>query len=208
MSVYVMLAVLCLGSANDKNDSWYDGKIVMTNGEIVRSRFAIVHDHEALLIKKVKGQLVIPAHKIMSFDFYDPEEGHQRNYRVFTQKVKGYNCHKFYEVVKWGKVPILRKTTTNARYRGNTPYSVSRVWSKNLQSEWVAQDYYAYIDGRMISLDKFRRKILPVLIKSEPLALKNLILEEKLNFDTLGHRVVLIVHYNLIQEDGSVASLE
>ena len=208
MSALVMLALLCAGGTESDNYNWYEGSIVMTNGEIVVNELAIVHTHEALLIRKKRGRNVIPAHKIVSFKYYDPAKKAFRNYRVIAGKDRGFRCHKFYEIIHDGEVQVLRRIQQNTTHINNVRYGIGHIWGgKELDEELLNYDYYAYINNEVIPVNKFKKKILPRLMVEHETSIKNLIKERRLNLESLGHRVVVIMYYNKLTEEPHNLSL-
>lgn len=205
MSALVLWALLCAGSAEGDKYNWYQGSVTMTNGEVISNRLAIVHSHETILIKKQKGCKVIPAYKIASFNYYDPQKKAYRDYKVITGRKKGIKNHKFYEIINTGKVEILRRVQSEL-YKDRVLNSVSRIWISN-GKQLEAYDYFVHINDEIVSLDRFKKDILPYLLQDNEESIKSLIKDRKLRLETLGHRVVVIMYYNLIAEQAAEFSL-
>lgn len=202
-SFLIWVSVIFTGLNND-NVNWENASIVMSDGEVLIKQIRILDDHEAIVVRQGRGQAIIPVHKIIRLQYYDQASDRNHAYEVFRVKERGITHHKLFEIAKNGKVRILSKNKPNLIYRPEILSKGSRVWVRQASGDLMATDYYVFMNGKVISLEKFKSDILPTLLIEYP-PLEHLIKNNNFDLDILGHRTIVIMHYNLMQEDRQVA---
>lgn len=170
---------------------WFDGSLVLLNGEVRVGRIALEIDHDMVLFEEQGSRTVYPAHKIKSLYVYDKNSDINRRYVSLKQQDGARSDHHLYEIVIAGEVDIIR-----------------RKKSALLSMEGDALDYNYFIryDDVLTPLKKFKKNVYPMLQAQSGKRLDIFIAMNRLQSNLPINSIRIIEYYNtLFVADESLA---
>jgi hypothetical protein len=175
-SVFIVLFFNINAVAQD----WYQGTIILKNEKTLHGEISLQSDHDAVFLKNGDAVMVYPAHKIQSFHFLDKESRATRKFITLEMLFGVGSMHLIYELVLEGEVNVIRKERA--------------VWY-SVYYESMDYDYYILQEDQFIPINKFRKKIYPLLLENDP-ELKAYARENALGAGRLTDVLKIIEHYN------------
>ena len=169
---------------------WHDGSVVLASREVLTGKITIEPDFDMVLLRTSDSCLVLPAHKVLSFYFYDADENINRKFVSLKENEDPRAPQHFYEVVLYGRVNVIRRL----RFTG----------LRNAASDAEDYIYFAQWENALISLSQFKKDLYPSLLSSGE-TLSEFVSANKFNPADVAHAIRIIEYYNHTPVAGTVA---
>jgi len=150
-SVLFLLVVVYFTAHGQPTQQWQQGSVVLSNNLVLAGELLVHLDFNTLVVKDATERFVLPASIIKSFRFYDKANNINRQYLTLPDGQSGNSA--FYELIVQGEYKVLRK---QKRIHSVVP---------DHKEDYV---YFTFIDGSLISIRNFKKKVFPQLLKSTP----------------------------------------
>ncbi len=174
---------------------WESGVLITKKKEVVVGSLVYYAAHEAVLLKHPDGSVdLFPSRKISSFRFYDSKADINRQFICLNKKDE-LSSNNLMEIVLNGSVKILRKL----KFRGS-----------ELTTAEDAEEFYYFVlmDDELVSLQQFRSKVLPALLKKFPDEIASLVAQKKNQTQPDAVAIQVVKEYNrLVAKPNLVASV-
>jgi hypothetical protein len=184
---------LCSGfpsEARKVDDQWFQGSVQLTTSSVLHGLVSVREEYNVILYKVGKEVMVLPAHKVVSFRFYDPEELSLKKFISLQLQVGAQTTYRFYELLAEGEVSILRK---------------QQIGWQSLHIEIIEYDYFVLHEGKLRELFKFRKTVFPELIARTDGEMKLFAKRHRLNPSKLEDVVKIATHYNTLSTSQTLA---
>ena len=161
---------------------WYEGAIVLEGKQVRVGQIAFQPRYDVVLLKTTDGPVqVYPAHRIVSFNFYDAIENINRKFISLADSRVGFEAYSFYEVVLHGDVTILRQ---------------ARGYINSGISEEDEFDFFTWHELKLTPLKQFRDKIYPMIMDYNYAMMHSYKKQEQLNPNRPADAIRLVRYYN------------
>jgi hypothetical protein len=174
---------------------WESGALITKKKEVVVGSLVYYAAHDAVLLKHPDGNVdLFPSRKISSFRFYDSKADINRQF-ICLDKKDALTTNNLMEIVLNGPVKILRKL----KFRGS-----------ELATADDAEEFYYFVlmDNELISLQQFKSKVLPALLKKFPDEIARLVAQKKNHSQPDAVAIQVVKEYNrLVAKPNLVASV-
>ncbi len=158
---------------------WYEGSLVLSDCKVLVGKISLEPEHDLILFSDGDARVVYPAHKIKSIYFYDEAKDINRRY-ISIKKDDGVRAsYHLFELVVAGEISVVRR-------KKEPMFSI--------HNEPLDFNYFVYLKEEMISLNKFRRKVLSQLQPDH--RLNEFISINNLSGDRAIDAIRIIEHYN------------
>lgn len=184
----LLLCLLFITSAEIFADDWHSGVVVLKNNKTLRGEIAIKYDHDVIFFRVASEMMVFPAHKIKSFYVYDDLEERNRQFVSFQLSFGAATYHQFYEVILDGDVSVVRK---------------QRVIWYSIHLDEIEYDYFIKHNEQLTAINKFRRQVLPQLVRSSSGTIASFVSEHKLNPHKRADIILIIDYFNQLHTNRS-----
>lgn len=174
---------------------WESGVLITEKKEVVVGSLVYYAAHDAVLLKQPDGTVdLFPSHKISSFRFYDSKADINRQF-ICLDKMDVSPTNTLMEIVLNGSLKVLRKL----KFRGSELATADDAEGFH---------YFVLMDNELVSLQHFRSKVLPALLKKFPDELSSLIAKNKNQFQADAMAIRIVKEYNrLVAKPSLVASV-
>lgn len=179
-ALYICVLVVSFHYLKSQPLTWYEGVLVLSNNEILRGKFAIEQLHDIVLYQEDVGRAVFPAHKVRSLHFYDAKEDINRRFVSVRQNDVLNPWYHIYEVVVAGEVTVIRRKKLNEKHATSA----------------ASFTYHIQYQDSVVPLEKFNKRIYPVLATSMGSCLEEYIRKNKLKTYRLANSIQIIEFYN------------
>ena len=184
-----------------KNENFYEGEIELKSNEVKRGKFTIDFETDIVRFFNSNGTVdAYSAYNISSILFYDDLINQPRVFvSMNISPTNENNGHFLYEIVKVGKMDILRRAEKNINI---TKIATLPIGPRVHQFD-KKFDYFIYFKGNLIPMKDFMNSVFPILSKEieNDLSLyakkRNLDLRDKLQ------PLILIEYFNAISNDAT-----
>lgn len=127
MLILVFVSYFAPAKAQIRDDLWFDGQVILTDGEAVKGKLSYYSDKKTGLLQINTGSKVLSfdANQIVSFSFYDHElKRHRRFYSLpYPLAGQNYDIMLFFEANFEGPyLSLLSKTEFKTETRTANPY--------------------------------------------------------------------------------------
>lgn len=175
---------------------WESGVLITKKKEVVVGSLVYYAAHDAVLLKHPDGSVdLFPSRKISSFRFYDAKADINRQF-ICLDKNDALSANTLMEIVLNGSLKILRKL----KFRGSELATADDAEGFH---------YYVLMDNELVSLQHFRSKVLPALLKKYPDELSSLIAQKKNQSQADAVAIQIVKEYNrLVAKPNLVASVD
>jgi len=187
--LFLLLWVLATSLAA-RDLEWHDGSVVLASREVLTGKITMASGFDLVLLKTKDSCLVLPAHKVLSFYFYDADENINRKFVSLKENKEARAPRHFYEVVLYGKINVVRRPR----------FTSSRC------TESDAQDYVYFVqrENELMKLGQFKKEMYPSLVSSAEM-LSEFVSENKLDPADAAQAIRIIEYYNHTQVAGALA---
>lgn len=163
---FVFLFPLVLVAEAQLATTFYQGAIVDRNQAVIVSQVALQPTFDAVLYKVGKTSSttsIMPAHQVASFRYYDSASNINRHFVSLKQQ----GLFRFYEIVLYGKVQIIRR--------------LKKYAPQENADEGFDYNFFVFHAGNIYPLSKFKSKVLPSLAAMYGEELTDFVEDKKLN---------------------------
>ena len=127
MLILVFVSLFAPAKAQIQDDLWFEGKVILTDGQVVEGKLSYYSDKKTGLLQINTGKKILSfdANQIVSFSFYDHElERHRRFYSLpYPLAGQNYDIMLFFEANYEGPyLSLLSKTEFKSETRNASPY--------------------------------------------------------------------------------------
>ncbi|RIV22551.1 hypothetical protein DYU11_16180 [Fibrisoma montanum] len=213
---HVTLVVLFLGTqlaaslAGDPPAKWHEGRLTMATNELVSGELAYNWSAEMVQIRQANGRIrTLSAGQVRSFSWFDADQSKLREFVSLPfSSGKGRAHPVFFEIVMDGPLVVIRRLQANkGLFRSAIGHPVRYFDDKSLNQDVSNFVYYAYDEGRFLSVNRFYIDIYQPYLKAYEKPLQQFVQAHNINERTTIGRLVLISQYNmLVNEDQRSAS--
>ncbi len=161
---------------------WESGVLITKNNEVLTGSLVYHAAHDAVLLKHNEKVDFYPAHKIQSLRFYDSKAEINRQFVSF-EKNEFFSANALVEIVINGSVKIIRRLK-------------SRIDELGRANDANDFEYYILANAKIVRLEKFKAKILPILLEAHSFEMKNFIEQESIDLNTKVAAFSLIKEHN------------
>ena len=182
----IYLLLINLLSLPAYSQQWFDGSLVLSNGNVRVGRISIECDHDLVLFEQEAVRTVYPAHKIQSVYFYDYTTNVNSRYQSLRKSEGVGSRFYLYEVVLAGEIDVLRRKKSSAFPKHTAP---------------TDYNYFIHHNNVLVPLRKFKRKIFPYIQSSSDKWLKEFITAKRLNIQLPANAIRIIEYYNSVVKD-------
>ena len=189
--IFFCLLLLNFQNLNAQTLEWFEGSLVLSNGDVLTGKTSIAPEHDLILFQQGESRMVYPAHRIQSLYFYDKASNINRRYISLTKFHSGRPSYQLYEVIIKGEVSVVRRKKENT-------FSV--------HADALDFNYFILYNNALTPLRKFKKKIFPQLLTSSGNRLEEFISINRLIANHAANTLTIIEFYNgLIKTEGSLA---
>lgn len=181
MRYFIAICLLVVTSAEIFADEWYQGAVVLKNNKTLRGEIAVKYDHDVILYRIASEVMVFPAHKVRSFYIYDALEESNRQFVSLQLSIGAATYHQFYELILDGDVGVVRR---------------QRVVWYSIHLDETQYDYFINHNEQLTAINKFRRHVLPELVRSSQGNIAAFVREHKLNPSNKADILLIIDYFN------------
>lgn len=175
----LILIFLLILSAWVHAEEWHHGFIILKSQKVLKGELSIQSDYDVVFFRNGDALMVYPAYKISSFQYHDGVENVDRKFVSIEHDLGTSIKNQIYEIVLDGKVSLLRRQKS--------------VWY-SIHLEFIEYDYFVKTEDEILPLNKFKRKVYPVLLESSSDKLKAFVSRYKLSPSRL-HDIIKIIDY-------------
>lgn len=163
-------------------DDWYPGSMVLKSGKVLRGQISVNYEHDVVLFRLGNADMVYPAHKVRSFTIMDAAGEARRSFISLQLSIGPATMYRFYEIILNGNISVLRRQRV--------------VWySVHMDEETF--DYFVHNGNEVTSLQIFKRKVLPVMLRAQETELASYVRQHHLSKHKLPHLIRIINYYNV-----------
>jgi len=186
-----MLVLLSL-VAQASPPSWLQGSLVLHTHQVLTGEVSIEARHDVVLFRQNGHVEVYTAHKVSAVYYYDPAANVNRKFVSLASTSSYRPVYRLYEVVLSGEVNLLRhERLATARFTNH---------------EVQGFQYVVRFRDTIIALRKFRSRIYPELLRTQPESLARFVKDNHLNPSEPAAAIRIMQHYNtLVAGDYAVA---
>lgn len=178
----IFLAVSWLISAQP---NMHHGVIVDNHYEVIPSHFAVETTFDAVIIRSdldTATRIVMPAHRVSSFRYFDSASNVNRHFKSLRHE----GIYRFYEVVIYGELLILRRLKRNVALRE--------------ADEGHDYDFFCWFRSELIELKKFKSDVFPFLVQMHRQILEEFVRQNKLRLHDAGSIFSIVKKCNELSE--------
>ena len=179
-----------------QNLTWESGVLITKSQEVLTGSLVYHAAHEAVLIRHKENNKAdfFSSHKIQSFRFYDSKADVNRQF-ICLEKSEFFPDDALLEIVVSGSIKIVRKL------KG----SIDQLTYADDAEDF---NYYIFVHSRLIPLQQFKLKILPIILDRHLIEIKAFIEQGKIDVNTSTAAIRVIKEYNrLMSKSNLVASI-
>ena len=178
-----MLVLLSLG-AQAASVQWLPGSLVLHTSQVLTGEVSIEARHDVVLFRHNGHVDVYAAHKVSAVYYYDPTANVNRKFVSLTS-TSGYRpVYRLYEVVLAGEVNLLRHERLTA--------------AQSSHHEIHGFQYVVRFQDTVMALRKFRSRIYPRLVRSQPESITAFVKDHHLNPSEPAAAIRIIQYYNAL----------
>ncbi len=188
--IFIFIIFISSGFSSLKKIDWKEGMVIFKSQDFHQGYLYFDVATNLVLIKKDGFVLTYPASKVEKFQYFDDELNVNRKF-ISVEKLKvNYIKESFLEIVLAGFIPLYRKEKA-------IHYPVSHLeYNKDKFGHKENFKYYANVDGQLIDLSYFKKKLLPHIAGENEI--KYFIKRNQLDVKNLGHQIMIIDLFNKI----------
>lgn len=171
---------------------WHDGAVVLSTMEVLTGKLSVEVAHDLILLQHGDQCMVLPAHKVKSFYYYDKEANINRKFVTWQEGRETFTISRFFEVVLNGDIGVLRRQKE----------SITHATSDALDF-----DYVIVFHDDLIPLQKFNQKVYPTVVETSGDKIILFIASNKLSTTRSADAIRILEFYNQgIRAEQSMAS--
>jgi hypothetical protein len=185
----ILLGLMTTWSFGQTDLQWWEGTVVSSESEVVTGEISYDLLNDLLLFRSSGETIVLPAHKIQLFRFYDRPKNINRQFISLEEQ---HRVFRFYEIVVQGKMKVMRQAKLFAPLFAN--------------HEIDDYNYFIYCDGQIIPIQKFRTRVYPELLKQHSTEMNSFVEHEHLNINDMRSAILIIKAFNKIDHQQMVVA--
>ncbi len=196
--IIVVFLVLFYSDSEAVTMEWYAGEVVLCNNQILQGDLNYDYRNEIIQCRQDGKIKAYSTHGVNSFSYLNTDTHTIHRFVAISEKnFENYRRKAFYEIVLEGDVYLLRK-------RNKALEPLRKGVSSDLLSlrtQILCFDYFVYQQGKITSLNKFKKKVLPILYDNTKFDKKISAYIEKRNLKLyyLVDQIFLIGYYNQLK---------
>jgi hypothetical protein len=169
-----------LASASPVPVKWYEGSVVLANGEVWLGEISVEAFYDVVLFRHHSRTEVLPAHKVQSVYYHDSAKDVNCRF-VSVQSMEHQSTYRLYEVIVSGPVCVLRRQAVRHADRLHDAFDY---------------DYFVRQSNELVPLRKFATRIYPQLLKVSYGTLQRYAREKGLDPNQPACAVQLVRYFN------------
>jgi hypothetical protein len=195
--LFILLALIFVYTntiAKEKLD-WYEGKIELNNEEVFEGRVSYNSTFDIVSVFLDEEEVIksFSALQVKYFEYFDEEYEIVRKYESLTYQYSSlYKSRFFFEIVLEGGVILVRRPSNFNQF-----YSLSK---ESLDENFGGFQYFVYMNNKFINLKRFKKQILPELLKDHRKEISLLIEKYDLSLNNKENQMILIDYYNFLSD--------
>jgi hypothetical protein len=194
-----MILVLCLAVATCAPAwaKWYEGTVLIEGQTIFSGKIAYDSQRDFVQLQQANRVHVFTAYQAIAFQFYDPEMNLIRRFE--SKKVAGqqqYAYQQFFEIVLDGDIKVLRRPSNFTMTPKN---EATRNRYDMLREQLQGYDYFTYIKGDLLKIKKFRKELLPLLVREHQNEMESFLKENRIDTNLISHNIMVINYFNQLE---------
>jgi hypothetical protein len=178
-----------------RRSEWPIGTVFLRSGLELTGTLTYNQKNEMVLLHSDGSIKTFSAHQLRSFQFVQPDLGILRRFGAYPYRrgILGERL-RFFEVILAGPFQVLRRDISpQGASRSQLP-STPLALTYDYLTDFT---YYVYYQGQFVSMDRFHKIVLPLLMKKYPQELSTLMKDR--HWLTLADQIRLINEYNFLE---------